>query len=100
MREEHPRASHATALDIGFDIMSIKALIWLGDSLDRVRMFAIEGRQEMGFELWEIQQGKEPSDSKPMASVGLEKQSRKTAKSDLDLARTRFKALVQERKQK
>jgi phage-related protein len=111
--------------------MSIKVLIWLGDSLDRVRMFATEGRQEMGFELWEIQQGKEPSDSRPMASVGLgvqeirvsagnayraiyvakfpeavyvlhafEKQSRKTAKSDLDLARTRFKALVQERKRK
>ena len=85
-------------------------------------------RGEVGFELWEVQQGNEPSDSKPMPSVcigvreirvrtpeafraiyvakfseavyvlhAFEKKSRKTAKSDLDLARHRFKTLIRER---
>ena len=51
--------------------MKIKPLLWLGDSIQLVRSFADEARQRIGFELWEVQQGNEPSDSKPMPSVGL-----------------------------
>ncbi len=111
--------------------MRFKPLVWLGDSLGRVRAFAATARKEVGFELWEIQQGSPPSDWKPMGPVGpgvqelrvhasgayrviyvatlpeavyvlhaFEKQSRKTAKPDIELARTRFKTLMQERRQR
>jgi phage-related protein len=48
----------------------IKPLQWLGDSRRRVREFAATARQRVGFELWEVQQGHEPSDWKPMPMVG------------------------------
>jgi phage-related protein len=47
-----------------------KALRWLGDSRRRIRDFPPTARQRAGFELWEVQQGKEPSDWKPMPSIG------------------------------
>jgi phage-related protein len=108
--------------------MSFKALVWIGDSLDRVRAFAGDARKKIGFELWEIQQGNSPSDWKPMHPVGagvrelrvrsekayriiyaatlpeavyvlhaFEKQSRKAPKPDIELARNRFRILIQER---
>ena len=111
--------------------MTIKPVEWLGDSRERVRAFPSEARREVGFELWEVQQGKQPSDWKPMPSVGLgvnevrvragnayrliyvarfseavyvlhafEKKSRKTSKPDLELARKRFRTMVQERRQR
>lgn len=111
--------------------MNIKPVTWLGDSRDRVRDFPDEGRRAAGFELWEVQQGKEPSDWKPMPSVGLgvneirvrvngafrviyvakfreavyvlhafEKKAQKTPKPDIDIARKRFRMLVQERRQR
>ena len=51
--------------------MTIKPVEWLGDSRERVQAFPSEARREVGFELWEVQQGKQPSDWKPMPSVGL-----------------------------
>jgi len=50
--------------------MLIKPLYWLGDSLDQVREFAPDARARVGFELWEVQQGNEPADWKPMTTVG------------------------------
>jgi phage-related protein len=44
---------------------------WIGDARERVRDFPGEARLRAGFELWEVQQGKEPSDWKPMPTVGL-----------------------------
>lgn len=116
------------AADIGFDIMSFKPLVWEGDSLERVRAFASAARKDIGFELWEIQQGNLPSDWKPMSTVGagvrelrvrsgqayrviylatlpeavyvlhaFEKQSQRAPKHDVELARDRFRALIQER---
>ena len=111
--------------------MTIKPVEWLGDSRELVRAFPSEARREVGFELWEVQQGKQPSDWKPMPSIGLgvneirvragnayrliyvarfseavyvlhafEKKSRKTSKPDLELARKRFRTMVQERRQR
>ena len=111
--------------------MTIKPITWLGDSRERVRGFPSEACAAAGFELWEVQQGKGPSDWKPMPSVGLgvreirvragtayrliyvarfseavfvlhafEKKSRKTSRPDLAIARTRFKTLIQERRQR
>lgn len=50
--------------------MAVKPLVWIGDSLENVRTFSAAARKELGFELWEIQQGKPPSDWKPMSPVG------------------------------
>ena len=111
--------------------MTIKPVIWLADSREQMSAFASEARSVAGFELWEVQQGNEPSDWKPMPSVGLgvreirvrvggayriiylakfaeaiyvlhafQKKAQKTPTPDIDLARTRFRALIQERKQR
>ena len=50
--------------------MADKPLIWLGSSLDDVRAFPDEARQEAGFQLRRVQQGLSPSDWKPMSTVG------------------------------
>jgi len=51
-------------------IIPFKPVVWLDDSRKRVRDFPEAARQRLGFELWEVQQGNEPSDWKPMPSVG------------------------------
>jgi phage-related protein len=110
--------------------MHIKRVAWLGDSLDRVREFPDEARGRTGFELWEVQQGKEPSDWKPLPSIGIgvneirvreggafrliyvakfseavyvlhafQKKTRKTLQTDIELARTRYRAMLKDRKQ-
>lgn len=48
----------------------MKGLYWLGTSLDDVRRFPAEARREIGTELFLVQRGVEPTDWKPMASVG------------------------------
>lgn len=48
----------------------MKPLIWLGSSRDYVRGFSAEGRQGVGYELYQVQQGLDPSDWRPMPSVG------------------------------
>lgn len=112
--------------------MNIKPVKWLGDSRDRLRGFSDQARARAGFELWEVQQGRDPFDWKPMPSVGLgvneirvrdgsgayrlifvarfseavyvlhafQKKARRTPKPDIEVARQRFKELVQERKQR
>jgi predicted XRE-type DNA-binding protein len=48
----------------------VKLLLWLGDSRRRLRDFPQLARQRAGFELFEVQQGQEPSDWKSMRTVG------------------------------
>ena len=48
----------------------MKRLEFLGDSLERLRQFPYSARKEAGVQLHKIQQGFEPSDWKPMATVG------------------------------
>ena len=108
----------------------MKPVVWLGDSRSQVRSFGPDAMHETGTQLGRVQLGKEPSDWKPMPSVGLgvseirvrvggayrliymakfpeaiyvlhafRKKSRKTAKSDIELARLRFRALIRDRRQ-
>ena len=49
----------------------MKSVVWLGDSRTRVRDFPADARREMGHQLERIQGGREPSDWKPLPSVGL-----------------------------
>ena len=48
----------------------MKRLEFLGDSLEQLREFPETARKEAGVQLHKVQQGFEPSDWKPMASVG------------------------------
>lgn len=48
----------------------MKPLFWLGSSHEDIRRFPEEVRQEAGFELYQIQLGHEPSDWKPVLTVG------------------------------
>lgn len=48
----------------------MKSLKFVGSSLDDLRNFPDEARRTAGFELFSIQCGLEPSDWKPMQSIG------------------------------
>ncbi|UXT85526.1 type II toxin-antitoxin system RelE/ParE family toxin [Agrobacterium tumefaciens] len=48
----------------------MKELVFLGDSLEQLRDFPETARKEAGVQLHKVQQGIEPSDWKPMATVG------------------------------
>jgi predicted XRE-type DNA-binding protein/phage-related protein len=48
----------------------VKRLVWLGSSLDDVRAFSREARQDAGYQPYKVQLGLEPSDWKPMAGIG------------------------------
>jgi phage-related protein len=50
--------------------MSVKALRFVGSSLDDLRNFPEEARRAAGFELRAIQNGLEPRDWRPMQAVG------------------------------
>ena len=49
----------------------MKAIKWLGDSLDVLRSLSPDVRSRAGFELRRVQQGQEPTDWKPMPGIGL-----------------------------
>jgi phage-related protein len=48
----------------------VKALKFVGSSLDDLRNFPDEARRAAGFELRAVQNGFEPSDWKPMPAIG------------------------------
>ena len=50
--------------------MYFKPLAWLGSALDDLKAFPDDARQRAGFQLYRLQQGLEPTDWKPMPSVG------------------------------
>lgn len=49
--------------------MRIKPVAFHGDSLDRLREFPEGGRLQAGFELYRVQQGRDPTDWKPMPTI-------------------------------
>lgn len=48
----------------------MKPIVFLGDSLDRIREFPERARRQAGVELRQVQHGLDPSDWKPMRSIG------------------------------
>jgi phage-related protein len=50
--------------------MAFKRVTFHGDSLDRLREFPPEPRREAGHELYQVQQGRDPTDWKPMPTIG------------------------------
>ena len=48
----------------------MKPIRFLGDSLKSLRQFPEDARQDAGYQLDQVQRGKQPTDFKPMPSVG------------------------------
>jgi phage-related protein len=48
----------------------VKEAIFMGSSGDDLRRFPFEARQRAGYQLYLVQMGADPSDWKPMASIG------------------------------
>jgi phage-related protein len=48
----------------------LRSLVWLGDSLKRVREFPAEVRREIGVALYDAQKGDTSPDAKPFKGVG------------------------------
>lgn len=45
-------------------------IVWEGDSRDVLSGFPEGVRQNLGFELWQLQRGERPSDYRPLPSIG------------------------------
>jgi len=101
----------------------MKDTIFLGSSRDNLRKFPEDARRACGIELLQVQYGLDPSDWKPMPSIGgvreirvreggafrvvflairpegvyvlhcFQKKTQQTAQSDIDLAKARFKQI-------
>ena len=50
--------------------MAFKPVTFHGDSLDRLRDFPEDARREAGHELYQVQKGLDPTDWKPMPTIG------------------------------
>jgi phage-related protein len=50
--------------------MMPKPVTFHGDSLDQLRDFPVDARRQAGHELHQVQKGVDPSDWKPMPSIG------------------------------
>lgn len=48
----------------------MKPLVFVGDSLTRLREFPEEARHDAGYQLDKVQRGLQPDDFKPMPSIG------------------------------
>ncbi|MCU7800876.1 MAG: type II toxin-antitoxin system RelE/ParE family toxin, partial [gamma proteobacterium symbiont of Lucinoma myriamae] len=103
---------------------------FLGDSLDNIRLFSDDAKDDLGFQLDKVQNGEEPDNWKPLKTVStgvreirtkvsdgiyrtvyiakfeeaiyvlyaFQKKDKKTAKSDIALAKKRFKELTGKRR--
>lgn len=49
---------------------SFATVAWEGDSREVLQSFPDGVRQNLGFELWQLQQGERPRDYRPLSSVG------------------------------
>jgi phage-related protein len=45
-------------------------VVWEGDSRKILQSFPETARQNLGFDLWRLQQGERPSDFRPLPSIG------------------------------
>ena len=48
----------------------LAAVAWEGDSREVLSDFPEAARQNLGFQLWQLQQGERPSDYRPLPSIG------------------------------
>jgi phage-related protein len=48
----------------------VKPIVFVGDSLKRLREFPDDVRQDAGYQLDKVQRGQSPDDGKPMPAIG------------------------------
>ena len=48
----------------------LATVVWEGDSREVLKAFPEKVTQNLGFELWQLQQGEKPTDYRPLSSVG------------------------------
>ena len=60
----------------------MKEIEFLGNSLDNIRLFCAEAKDDIGFQLDHVQRNLEPSNWKPMSSVGRSVKEIRTKVSD------------------
>lgn len=48
----------------------MEPIVFVGDSLKRLREFPAEARQDAGYQLDKVQRGQQPDDFKPLPAVG------------------------------
>jgi hypothetical protein len=75
-----PRRCNYIYSDINKEDHSVKPIVFLGDSLSRIREFPETARPQVGMELRQVQRGLEPSDWKQMKTVGLSVRETRVAK--------------------
>jgi phage-related protein len=51
-------------------MFAAKPIVFLGNALDMIRAFPEGIRRDIGFELRQVQLGRDPSDWKPMKTIG------------------------------
>ena len=56
--------------DEGEDRRRYATVVWEGDSREVLHSFPDAARQNLGFDLWRLQQGERPSDYRPLPSIG------------------------------
>ena len=56
--------------DPGESARKYAKVLWEGDSKEVIQSFPEAARQNLGFELWRLQQGERPSDYRPLPSIG------------------------------
>ncbi len=50
--------------------MVLKEVVWLGDSKNALSAFPDAVREDLGYQIYRLQQGKMPTHSRPMKSIG------------------------------
>jgi phage-related protein len=120
LQNDYPVAySLHTALDgssIFATINKLKKVVFQGQAKDEIRNFPVNARRIAGEQIMRLQSGLNPADSKPMRTIGagvreirviylatfdeaiyilsgFSKKSQKTAKSDIEKAKSRLAAL-------
>lgn len=61
----------------------MKPVEWLGDSRQKVKKFSEIARKRIGYQLTRVQYGQDPSDWKPMSSIGKGVQEIRVSADDL-----------------
>ena len=95
----------------------MKPVQFLGDSLQCLRDFPVDARQDAGYQLDKVQRGLQPDDFKPMPTIGrgveeirirddsgiyrvhaFEKKTQRTSQRDIEIAKARFREMMRDRR--
>jgi phage-related protein len=93
----------------------MKPVRFLGDSLQCLRDFPVDARQDAGYQLDKVQRGLQPDDFKPMPTIGkgveeirirdavfvlhaFQKKTQRASQRDIEIAKARFREMMRDRR--